>query len=194
MLGFVDEVWWSRLALPTLHAWALAKQPLRLIEQRVATDDPDPKALACYGVLLACPAAPVSLPEPVWLRFVQGRPVSGLTIQFLGWACAKLQALGKAVWCLVWDNASWHLSRAVRTWIQNHNRQVKQAGQGIRLLPCYWPVKSPWLNRIEPYWVHAKRRIVEPDRLLSAAEVEERVCAGFGYHRQPHLVIPENVT
>lgn len=159
----------------------------------MAKDDPDPQALACYGVLLSCPAAPVSLLEPVWLRFVQGRPVSDLTIQFVAGACAKLQALGKTVWCVIWDNASWHRSRAVRTWIQSHNRQVKQAGQGIRLLPCDLPVKSPWLNRIEPYWVQTKRRIVEPDRLLSAAEVEERVCACFGYYGQPHLVIPKNV-
>lgn len=144
-------------------------------------------------MLLACPAAPVSRPAPVWLRFVQGRPVSDLTIQFLAWACATLQALGKTVWCVIWDNASWPRSRAGRAWIQRHNRQVKHAGQGIRLLPCYWPVKSPWLNRIEPYWVHAKRRMVEPDRLWSAAEVEERVCACVGYHGQPHLVIPENV-
>jgi hypothetical protein len=35
---------------------------------------------------------------------------------------------------------------------------------------------------------------VEPDRLLSAAEVEERVCAGLGYHSQLHLVIPKNET
>lgn len=159
----------------------------------MAKEDPDPKALACYGILLSCPAAPIPLPEPVWLRFVQGRPVSDLTIQVLAWACGTLQALGKTVWCVSWDNASWHRSRAVRIWIQRHNRQVNQTGQGIRLLPCSLPVTSPWLNRIEPYWVHAKRRIVEPDRLLSAAEVEERVCAGIGYHRQPHLFIPENV-
>ena len=176
-----------------LHAWTSAKRPLRLIEQGVAKADPDPKALACYGMLLLCPAAVVSLLEPVWLRFVQGRPVSDLTIPFLAWACAKLQALGKTVGWVIWDNASWHRSRAVRTWIQRHNRQVKQAGQGRRILSGYLPVKSPWLNRLEPYWVHAKRRIVEPDRLLSAAEVEERVCASFGYHRQLPLAIPENV-
>ena len=46
-LGFADEVWWSRLAQPPLHAWADADQPLRLVEQTVAKDDPDPKALAC---------------------------------------------------------------------------------------------------------------------------------------------------
>ena len=47
---------------------------------------------------------------------------------------------------LVWDNASWHDSQIVRTWLRAHNRQVKQTGQGVRLLACYLPVKSPWLN------------------------------------------------
>src|SRR5262249_40016172 len=52
VLGFQDEVWWSRLAQPALHSWAEPNQPLRLVKQAVATDDPDPKALACYGLLL----------------------------------------------------------------------------------------------------------------------------------------------
>src|SRR5579859_4606959 len=41
LLGFEDEVWWSRLACPTLHAWQDDDHPLRLIEQTVARDDPD---------------------------------------------------------------------------------------------------------------------------------------------------------
>ena len=52
----------------------------------------------------------------------------------------------------------------------------------MRILACYLPVKSPWLNPIEPKWVHSKRAIVEPTRLLSAQEVADRVCA---YHRCP---------
>jgi hypothetical protein len=27
---------------------------------------------------------------------------------------------------------------------------------------CRLPVKSPWLNPIEPRWLHGKRAIVEP--------------------------------
>ena len=30
-IGFLDEVWWSRLAQPSLHAWT-ADKPLRLIQ------------------------------------------------------------------------------------------------------------------------------------------------------------------
>ena len=179
-------MWWSRLAQPHLHTWAELDRPLRLVEQTVAKADPDPKALACYGLLVRR----VGQDEAVWLRFVQGRPVSAITTQFLDWCCGKLQALSVPVWVLIWDNASWHVSKAVRAWIRTHNQQVKRCGHGVRILPCSLPVKSPWLNPIEPKWVHSKRAIVEPTRLLSAQEVADRVCA---YHRcphEPHLSLP----
>ncbi len=84
-------------------------------------------------------AARAGQDEAVWLRFVDGRPVSALTTQFLEWCCPKLAALGVPVWVLIWDNASWHVSKAVRAWIRAHNRQVKQPGPGRahpRLLPA----------------------------------------------------------
>jgi hypothetical protein len=39
--------------------------------------------------------------EAVWLRFVDGRPISALTTQFLAWCCAKLEAHGVRVWALI---------------------------------------------------------------------------------------------
>jgi transposase len=185
-LGFADETWWSRFAQPQAHSWVeTATGPLRLIEQDPPKGDPDPKALACYGVLLR----QAGRTERVWLRFVDGRPVSALTEQFLAWGCGKLQEGGVRVWALIWDNASWHVSKRVRSWIRTHNRQVKQSGLGVRILPCFLPVKSPWLNPIEPKWVHGKRAIVEPARLLSAQELADRVCAHFGCSHDPHLAI-----
>jgi hypothetical protein len=56
---------------------------------------------------------------------------------------------------------------------------------------CRLPSKSPWLNPIEPKWVHGKRAIVEPDRLLSAQEVMTRVYAYYGCTDEAHLVISE---
>jgi hypothetical protein len=188
VLGFADETWWSRLAQPRLHSWADADEgPLHLVEREVPKDDPDPKALACYGVLLRQHGQP----ERVWLRFVDGRPVSAITEQFLAWCCSRLRAAGGRVWALIWDNASWHVSKRVRAWIRAHNRRVKREGQGVRILSCYLPVKSPWLNPIEPKWVHGKRAIVEPARLLSAQEVADRVCAYVGCPHEPHLAIPD---
>jgi transposase len=129
----------------------------------------------------------------VWLRFVDGRPVSALTTQFLAWCCAKLAARGKAALLLVWDNAAWHGSRAVAAWVRAHNRAVKAAGRGVRLVVCPLPVKSPRLNPIEPTWLHAKRRVAEVDRLLTAREVAERACATLGCDYEDHLSLPQEV-
>jgi hypothetical protein len=183
VLGFADETWWTRVRQPSLHTWT--DEPLRLVEQSVATDDPDPKALACYGLLVR-PAG--STPDEVWLRFVDGRPISAITTQFLAICCDRLAARGKRALLLIWDNASWHISKAVKGWIREHNRQVKQEGCGVRIIACQLPVKAPWLNPIEPHWVHGKRAVVEPAGLLSAAELEERVCAHFHCHPQEHLI------
>ena len=187
VVGFGDEVWWSRVARPTAHAWQEPEHPVRLVEQTVSPDDPDPKALACYGLLIR----QRDEAEQVWLRFVEGRLVSAITTQFLDWCCAKLTERSVPVLLLGWDNAAWHISRAVRTWIRTHNQQVKRERKGVRILPCCLPVKSPWLNPIEPKWVHSKRAIVEPARLLSAQEVAERVCTYLGCTHEPHLSIPD---
>jgi transposase len=130
--------------------------------------------------------------EEVWLRFVTGRPVSTVTEQFLTWCCAQLATTGTTTLVLVWDNASWHVSRAVRAGLRAHNQRAHREG-GVRIVPCWLPSKSPWLNPIEPKWVHGKRRIVEPTRLLTAREVEERVCATFDCPVRDHLAIPQEV-
>jgi hypothetical protein len=188
VLGFEDEVWWSRLAQPALHAWAPDAQALHLVEKARSPQDADPKALACYGLLMR--ATPTT-PEQLWLRFATGQPVSGLTTQFLAWCCERLGAGNKQALLLVWDNAAWHKSQAVRTWLRTHNRQVKQTGQGGRIVACRLPSKSPWLNPIEPKWVHGKRAVVEPARVLTAQEVTERVYTYYGCAPEAHLSISE---
>ncbi len=171
-----------------MHSWAAADDHLRLVEKAVAADDPEPKALACYGLLLR--PTPTT-PEQIWLRFATGQPVSDLTTQFLAWCSARLAAQGKRALLLVWDNASWHKSQIVRTWIRSHNRQVKARGTGVRIVACLLPSKSPWLNPIEPKWVHGKRAILEPARVLTAQELADRVCAYYGCSHDTHLSISE---
>lgn len=176
-IGYLDEVWWSRVSQPHMHSWSDQDDPLHLQELAVDKNDPDPKALACYGMLSVESGR-------MHLRFVSGRPVSQVTTDFLEWLCEQVQAQGKHVLVLIWDNASWHVSKQVRTWLREHNQTVLQAAltgkTGVRIIPCWLPTKSPWLNRIEPKWVHGKRAIVEPARLLTASEVRQRVCDYFG--------------
>lgn len=190
-MGYEDETWWSRVSAPGMQAWAETRRPLRLVEQTVPKGEP--KALACYGLLLHQFTSPDARQEQIWLRFVEGRPVSGITTQFLTWCCEKLWAAGHQALLLVWDNAGWHISHQVRTWIRTHNRQVKQTGGGVRLIVCPLPSQSPWLNPIEPKWMHGKRRVVEPDRLLAPDELRARVFDAFGCAHEPLLSIPDNV-
>src|SRR3954454_7598748 len=185
-VGFEDECWWSRVALPTLSSWSEQGKPIRLVQRSVAKDDPDPKAISCYGLYM--PEL-----EQTWLRFVDGRPVSGVTTRFLQWSCEKLEAVGKKVLLLIWDNASWHISKEVRRWLGSHNRFVKRSGEGVRIVSCLLPKQSPWLNAIEPKWIHGKRKVVEPEGLLGAYELAERVCRVFGCPHYEHLSIPREV-
>jgi transposase len=180
VIGFMDEIWWSRFAVPAMHLWG-ERRPVRLVEPTPRKNDPDAQALACYGLWWANA-------ERMLLRFVTGRPVSHVTTAFLEWVCAELVRQQQRVLVLIWDNASWHVSAEVRTWIGAHNARAKRTGQGVRILVAGLPTKSPWLNTIEAKWKHGKEAIVEPTRTLSAAEVEERVCGYFGAAPQPRLV------
>src|SRR5207244_8937420 len=51
-LGCGDEVWWSRLAQPNQHCWTDAGAKSTLQELTPPPSDPDPKALACNGLLV----------------------------------------------------------------------------------------------------------------------------------------------
>jgi hypothetical protein len=113
------------------------------------------------------------------VRFVVGRPVGQVSEDYLSWVCERPAEGGKRALLLVGDNAGWHISQRVRSWIKEHNRRAKAEG-GVRIVSCPLPVKAPWLNRIEPKWVHGKRAIIEPDRPSTAAEVVDRVCADYG--------------
>jgi hypothetical protein len=81
----------------------------------------------------------------------------------------------------------------VRTWLHTHNQQVKQCGQGVRILSCLLPTKSPWLNPIEAKWVHGKKNVVEADRLLTASELESLAYAYFACSPENRLSKPEKV-
>jgi transposase len=191
--------WLSRRAVveslcPSSHACLAGRDPSSAPGGAVLEKgDPDPKALACYGVLWQTGSPDKPVRDEMWLRFVSGRPVSDLSTQFLDWCCDRLAAQGKRAWLLIWDNASWHISKIVQSWIREHNHQVKRTGKGVRLLPLRLPTQSPWLNPIEPKWVHGKRAIVEPNGLLSAKQLAQRIRSHFGCSSEAHLSLSEKV-
>jgi transposase len=179
VLGFGDECWWSRLKEPNYSAWSPEDEVVRLPDKSDGFQKGEPKALACYGLLRGDTGK-------MLLRFVQGRPISEITEAFLAWICEVLATQGKQALLLIWDNAAWHTSQRVRAWIRRHNRQAKRHG-GVRIVVCWLPIKSPWLNNIEPKWVHGKRAVAEPKSVLACEEVVRRACAYYAHPVLPHL-------
>jgi transposase len=178
VLGFEDEVWWSRVAQPTVRVWTDGP-PSKVQLLKSYRNDPDPDAICCYGFLR-------NDTHKVKLRLVEGRPLADLTIQYLDWLCSEMDREKKKVLIVVWDDASWHMAGVVANWVRDHNQEAKRKGM-VRLVICELPVASPWLNNIEPCWTHAKKAIMELDRKLTAEEITGRVCDHFGCEPLPYL-------
>jgi hypothetical protein len=167
-----------------MHTWGEAEQPVRLLDKKGGVPKGEPKALSCYGVWLP----DEGVDGRMLLRFVEGRPVSAVTEPFLEWVSDELFQAGKQALLMVWDNASWHDSERVRSWLREHNRQVKRGEkEGVRLIVCPLPTRSPWLNPIEPKWLHGKRAVAEPGRVLEVEELKERVHQHYGCAPHPLL-------
>ena len=171
MLVDQDECWFSRFRQPQTHAFAAADKALRLVQREPASGEKN-KALACYGA--RCDES-----GERFFNFVAGQPNSEKSVAFLQRLRHIAHDRGKRVLVVIWDRASWHISKRVGQWVHQSNQAVKAAGEGVRLLTFILPTKSPWLNPMEPVWRHAKRQVAEPDGGLSVNELQARLCAYF---------------
>lgn len=172
LLWWQDECWFSRFAQPNAHDWG----GIQLVEREPARNEAH-KALACYGAVRADTGQ-------MHLAFCSGQPNSAATLQFLPQLLAIGRAEGKRCIIVIWDHASWHKSKMVRDWIRDHNQQAKQ-NDDVRLLVWLLPKKSPWLNPIEPRWLHGKRAVLEPGTETLTVEIlRDRLCRY--YHSEPN--------
>lgn len=178
VVGYIDEVWWSRIKIPKLKNWVEEKS-YKIEKKSISKQDKESKAIACYGCLRIDN-------KKIYLRFTKQRPKSLSTIGFLKWLSKKFEIEGKKVLVLFWDNATWHCSHMVRKWIKKFNQKAKKKGS-IRLIVHFLPVKSPWLNPIEPCWLHGKKAVFEPNYILSVKELRQRICAYYKFPLLPFL-------
>ena len=95
---------------------------------------------------------------------------------------------------MVSDSASWHINRQVQDSITEHNRQARRDTKEVRILACSLSTKSLWPYPIEPKWIQGRRRVVNPNGLLTTRELAQRACESFGCTYQEHLAIPVMVT
>ncbi len=153
-----------------MHCWAEPGEELRLVERQPKPKEAQ-KALACFGAV--CQET-----GKRFLYFCDGQPNSEHTIAMLKRLLAVARRQKKRVLAIIWDRASWHKSKKLMGWKYQYNQKAKRNGD-VRLLTCLLPVKSPWLNPMEAHWIHAKRKIVEPDSELSVMALKGRLSAHF---------------
>lgn len=166
-LWWQDECWFSRFAQPNAQDWG----GLDLIERPVPHQAPA-KALACYGAVRHGT-------NQMLLAFCPGQPHSDFTLAFLPQIIAATAAAQKQIAIVVWDHASWHKSKRVKCWVHAHNKKVKATG-GVRIIIWLLPKKAPWLNPIEPHWLHGKRAVLEPGATeLTPTILTQRLCAYY---------------
>lgn len=167
LLLWQDECWFSRFAQPHVQDW----DGLHL-QQREPAHNETHKALACYGAVRQDTGQ-------MHLAFCPGQPNSRYTVQFLSQLLRVARAEQKRLLIVIWDHASWHKSSPVRSWIREHNQQAKQ-NDDVRLLAWLLPKKAPWLNPIEPHWLHGKRAVLEPGADdLTVESLRNRLCAYY---------------
>ena len=169
-----DECWFSRFAQPQAHAWAAQEEALRLIQREPKRAEPD-KTVACFGAVRQDT-------QEVLLNFSDAQPNTLQMWWFIIGLLAIARIEGKSVVVMICDNATWHKSRQLRAWIHAYNQAAKAFHQPRLLTHCL-PIKSPWLNPIEPRWRHAKRKVCQPHGELTPTILRTRLCAHF--HTQP---------
>ena len=152
-----------------MYVWSM-DQALRLVQREPKENEPHP-ALACFGAVRKDIQA-------MYLYFSDGQLNSEQVWVFIMGLLAVARAGAKRVVVMIWDQAGWHLSKRLCQWMRAYNHQAKQCGEP-RLLTYLLPVKSLWLNPIEPRWMHAKRGVCEPDGDLLSLELIRRLCAHF---------------
>ena len=139
--------------------------------QRDAKRGEKNKALACFGAVRQDS-------NQVLLSFSDGQPNSLQTWLFVIGLLSLARQENKRVLVIIWDNASWHKSKAIQRWIRDYNQLAKTHLQP-RLIVHRLPTQSPWLNPIEPRWLHARRAVCEPDDDLTSDELRRRICKHF---------------
>ena len=105
-------------------------------------NDPDPDAIACYGFYRYDT-------RKITVRFVEGRPVADITIQFLEWLCGAVAKEGKKVLVVLVDNAGGHIAKDLK---------VPDNVRLYRLPPC-----TPELQPAEHLWPLVREALANRD-------------------------------
>jgi hypothetical protein len=150
--------------------WAARGEPLK----NLATRKKGQQTWSCYLAL-------DSKEQRLAWRYTQATN-SWETCVFLYERLAAHERQGHRVLVLVWDNASWHVSKALMYWIRGHNRRVHRSGQGVKIVPVTLPVHAFWLNPVEAVIGHAKGKVL-PCRQFAHPGQQQQALDRHWLHR-----------
>jgi hypothetical protein len=153
-----------------MYSWQTTTDPDRLVQRLPPKDEPH-KALACYGAVCQNTGRR-------YFYFDEGQPNTDKIILMLDRLLAVARDQGKRLLLICWDRASWHKSKKLYRWLRSHNQRAKHSGD-VRLLTYLLPSQSPWLNSMEPHWLHVQRKVAATDGKLPLAMLKRRLCAHF---------------
>ena len=176
-LVYEDESWFSRYQMPRLRCFSPSGEPSRMPVHTPAPREKN-QALVLYGAL--------RLPDKqVVVRWSDAQPASQPTWTFLKQLVAQEP---KKRWLVIfWDNASFHKSKRLMQWIREYNQSAGKRGQ-TRLVPYRLPTGSPWLNPIEPHWLHCKRAVYSVQSPSTPQELRQRVSDYLGTRNETILL------
>ena len=170
-LMYEDESWFSRYAMPRLRSHGPRGERTR-IPLREASGFQPKKAVAVYGAL--------TIPEKrICIRCMDEQPRSETTWSFLGNLVDYARRNHRRWLVVIWDNAGFHKSKRLMEWIRRHNRAQSDRSDGVRIVPYRLPTRSPWLNPIEPHWLHCKRAAYSVDTTPTPKELKRSVYRYF---------------
>jgi hypothetical protein len=150
-LEFMDETWFvwvppaGILNPQTRNGWAARQRPPRNASSRK-------KGQTTTSAYLFLDVKE----QRVWVDYA-AHTNSTETLTRLWQRVAHHQRRGHTRLVVIWDQASWHVSKKVRQAIREHNRAVNQARAGVKIVPVVLPVHAFWLNPVEAIIGFAKR-------------------------------------
>jgi hypothetical protein len=97
----------------------------------------------------------------------------------MNWLLRMATRAGKRRLAVIWDNAPFHISNILMRWMRRYNRWAGKHGR-TRIVPYRPPVASPWLDPIEPHWLHCKRAVYSVDHNPTIKEIGHAIDDYFG--------------
>ena len=131
---YEDESWFSPLKVPRLRAFSRQGNPQRIPARRRFKKG-DPRSLVVYGALRLSDRS-----VDVWRS--DGYPNSTRTRAFLHHLLRGATRAGKRWLVVIWDNASFHVSKIQKKWMRRYNRWARKHGR-TRIVPYQLPTASP---------------------------------------------------